>query len=167
MNKFRKPISTICLNSMRMRIRVSMSITRIRMRMFSDNSKESEFRSQDETPHIYDPTHIPCEEKDFDVDPLDVRLRQPLPKEAFLPRDEVLKRIIAICEGMERCDTDGKTINENTHLANDLALDSLDQVEFGLAVEDEFDVDIPDEEAEQIVTIGDAIELIADHPHAR
>eukprot|EP00490_Sorites_sp_Unknown_P015707 CAMPEP_0114661804 /NCGR_PEP_ID=MMETSP0191-20121206/23367_1 /TAXON_ID=126664 /ORGANISM="Sorites sp." /LENGTH=68 /DNA_ID=CAMNT_0001895699 /DNA_START=391 /DNA_END=597 /DNA_ORIENTATION=- len=68
---------------------------------------------------------------------------------------------------MERAQTDGKTINENTHLYNDLGLDSLDQVEFGLACEDEFDVEIPDEEAEQIVTIGDAVDLISDHPHAK
>ena len=41
------------------------------------------------------------------------------------------------------------------------------KVEFGLALEDEFDIEIPDEEAEQIVTLGDAVELIADHPHAK
>eukprot|EP00486_Rosalina_sp_Unknown_P010151 CAMPEP_0201586540 /NCGR_PEP_ID=MMETSP0190_2-20130828/133891_1 /ASSEMBLY_ACC=CAM_ASM_000263 /TAXON_ID=37353 /ORGANISM="Rosalina sp." /LENGTH=148 /DNA_ID=CAMNT_0048034743 /DNA_START=133 /DNA_END=579 /DNA_ORIENTATION=+ len=132
-----------------------------------NQNKQDEFASQDESPHLYDPTYVPCEESDFDVDPLDVRLRQPLPKEAFLPRDEVLIRTIAILEGMERCKTDGITLTENTHLANDLALDSLDQVEFGLAVEDEFDVDIPDEEADQIVTVGDVVELIADHPWAR
>ncbi|ETO30730.1 acyl carrier protein [Reticulomyxa filosa] len=40
-------------------------------------------------------------------------------------------------------------------------------VEFSLALEDEFDIEIADEEAEQVVTIGDAVDLIADHPKAR
>eukprot|EP01083_Nonionella_stella_P024188 66858_1 len=165
MNKLTKPISWMitrtCSNTMRMAPRMTFNV-----RFFSDK-KETEFASQDDNPHLYDPAYVPCEESDFDVDPLDVRLRQPLPKEAFLPRDEVLKRMIAICEGMARCQSEGKSISENSHLQNDLGLDSLDQVEFGLAVEDEFDVEIPDDEAEQIVTIGDAVELIADHPWAR
>ena len=154
------------LNSIRMTSRMSPAMSHS-YRYFADHSKDSEFKSQDENPHLYDPTYIPCEEQDFDVDPLDVRLRQPLPKEVFLPRDEVMKRMVAICEGMDRCQTEGKIITEDSHLHNDLGLDSLDQVEFGLAVEDEFDVEIPDEDAEQIVTLGDAVELIADHPHAR
>ena len=156
-------INAAYLNTMRMTPRILPATTHSH-RYFADN-KDSEFKSQDENPHLYDPTYIPCEEADFDVDPLDVRLRQPLPKEVFLPRDEVLKRMVAICEGMERCTTDGKIITEDSHLQNDLGLDSLDQVEFGLAVEDEFDIEIPDEDAEQIVTLGDAVELIADHPH--
>merc|ERR1719336_2526152 len=102
-------------------------------RYFADHSKDSEFKSQDENPHLYDPTYIPCEEADFDVDPLDIRLRQPLPKESFLPRDEVLKRMIAVLEGMDRAKTENVTITENSHLYNDIGLDSLDQVEFGLA----------------------------------
>jgi len=118
-------------------------------------------------PYLWDPHYQPCEETDFDRDPQDVRIRQPLPRESFVPAEEVLTRISHILRGMERAQTDGKSINENTHLSNDLGLDSLDQVEFGLALEDEFDIEIPDEEAEQIVTIGDAVELIADHPHAK
>ena len=149
-------------------MRLGMNATRIlpslSVRCASGGDKAA---SMDDNPHLYDPSYVPCEEKDFDVDPLDVRLRQPLPKESFLERDLVIKRMIAICEGMPRCKTENVTITENSHLQNDLGLDSLDQVEFGLALEDEFDIDIPDEEAEQIVTFGDAVELIADHPHAR
>eukprot|EP00485_Elphidium_margaritaceum_P023956 CAMPEP_0202713654 /NCGR_PEP_ID=MMETSP1385-20130828/57440_1 /ASSEMBLY_ACC=CAM_ASM_000861 /TAXON_ID=933848 /ORGANISM="Elphidium margaritaceum" /LENGTH=145 /DNA_ID=CAMNT_0049374073 /DNA_START=178 /DNA_END=615 /DNA_ORIENTATION=- len=144
-------------------------LSRTQFRLFSDDAdkKKEEFESQDETPHLYDPTHIPCTEEDFDVDPLEVRLRHPYSKEVYLPRDQVLMRIIAILEGMSRASTDGKIVSEMTHLSNDLGLDSLDQVEFGLAVEDEFDIELPDEEAEQIVTVGDCVELVADHPHAR
>ncbi len=173
MNKLTKPVSTVlkraCITQNRMLPLLTISHQQHQRRWFAsgDHTKKEEFASQDAAPHLYDPQYVPCEESDFDVDPLDVRLRQPLPKECFLPRDEVLIRMIAVLEGMERCKTDNITITENTHLANDLGLDSLDQVEFGLAVEDEFDVEIPDEEADQIVTVGDAVELIADHPHAR
>jgi len=57
-------------------------------------------------------------------------------------------------------------ISDMTHLENDLGLDSLDQVEFCLALEEEFNIEIPDDEAECIITIADAVDLIADHPHA-
>mmetsp|Transcript_48857 Transcript_48857/g.78069 ORF Transcript_48857/g.78069 Transcript_48857/m.78069 type:complete len:172 (+) Transcript_48857:90-605(+) len=171
MNKLSKPVSNLlhraCVNSFRMTSRQSLSYINAQRRWFADHSKKGEFSSQEESPHLYDPTYIPTEEKDFDVDPLDVRLRQPLPAECFLERDLVFKRVVAICEGMDRAKTDGVVLTENTHLANDLGLDSLDQVEFGLAVEDEFDVEIPDQEAEQIVTIGDVVEMVSDHPHAR
>jgi len=132
----------------------------------SDDHHESH-ESHGSEKDYWDPNYVPCTESDFDCDPMDVRLREPLPKEIFMPREMVLARVIKLCQSMKRANTDGKTITEDTHLANDLGLDSLDQVEFGLALEDEFDIEIPDEEAEQVVTVGDAVELIADHPHVR
>ena len=42
----------------------------------------------------------------------------------------------------------------------DLGADSLDQVELVMALEEEFDLDIPDEEAEKLVTVGSAIDFI-------
>lgn len=42
----------------------------------------------------------------------------------------------------------------------DLGADSLDQVELILALEDEFQLEIPDEEAEKIATVGDAVKYI-------
>ena len=42
----------------------------------------------------------------------------------------------------------------------DLGADSLDQVELVMALEEEFDLDIPDEEAEKLVTVGAAIDYI-------
>lgn len=79
-------------------------------------------------PFLWDPHYQPAEESDFDRDPQEVRLRQPLPRESFVPSDEVMGRIQHILRGMERAQTDGKTMNMTTHLANDLGLDSLDQV---------------------------------------
>ena len=46
---------------------------------------------------------------------------------------------------------------------NDLGADSLDTVELVMAFEEEFDIAIPDEEAEKIVTVGDAMEYIEKH----
>ena len=45
----------------------------------------------------------------------------------------------------------------------DLGADSLDQVELIMALEEEFGADIPDEDAEKLSTIGDAIKYINDH----
>jgi len=46
---------------------------------------------------------------------------------------------------------------------NDLGADSLDIVELVMELEDEFDVNIPDEDAEKIQTVGDAIKYINEH----
>ena len=45
---------------------------------------------------------------------------------------------------------------------DDLGADSLDTVELVMALEEEFGVEIPDEEAEKLVTVGDAIQYIED-----
>jgi NADH dehydrogenase (ubiquinone) 1 alpha/beta subcomplex 1 len=49
----------------------------------------------------------------------------------------------------------------------DLGLDSLDTVEIVMALEDEFNVEIPDAEFERILTASDAIKYIAAQPNAR
>jgi acyl carrier protein len=57
----------------------------------------------------------------------------------------------------------GKDANEVTNEASfidDLGADSLDIVELVMAMEDEFGIEIPDEEAEKIKTVGDVIEYI-------
>ncbi|MBL7170650.1 MAG: acyl carrier protein [Candidatus Omnitrophica bacterium] len=46
---------------------------------------------------------------------------------------------------------------------DDLGADSLDTVELVMALEEEFDMEIPDEDAEKIITVGDAIEYIEKH----
>lgn len=46
---------------------------------------------------------------------------------------------------------------------NDLGADSLDIVELVMAMEEEFEVEIPDEDAEKIQTVGDAIKYIEEH----
>lgn len=51
-------------------------------------------------------------------------------------------------------------ITPATSFINDLGADSLDTVELVMEFEDEFDINIPDEDAEKIQTVGDAIEYI-------
>ncbi|MEG3436375.1 acyl carrier protein [Pannus brasiliensis CCIBt3594] len=51
---------------------------------------------------------------------------------------------------------------ESASFANDLQADSLDVVELVMALEEEFDIEIPDEDAEKIDTVGSAVAYIAD-----
>ncbi len=57
----------------------------------------------------------------------------------------------------------GKPVTLTTSFVNDLEADSLDIVELVMELEDEFDVSIPDEDAEKLQTIGDAVKYISEH----
>jgi acyl carrier protein len=63
---------------------------------------------------------------------------------------EKIKEII-----IEQLQLDGAVITMDTHLMKDLEADSLDAVEIIMAIEDEFDIEIPDEEAENFQSVGD------------
>ena len=63
----------------------------------------------------------------------------------------------------EQMGVDKAEINRNTHFINDLNADSLDTVELVMEFEDEFETSIPDEEAEKIQTVGQAIDYIKAH----
>ncbi|MEM6672892.1 MAG: acyl carrier protein [Planctomycetota bacterium] len=69
--------------------------------------------------------------------------------------DERVKKIV--------CDQMGTTpdkISMETSFINDLGADSLDTVELVMEFEDEFEINIPDEDAEKIQTVGAAVEYI-------
>ena len=51
-------------------------------------------------------------------------------------------------------------LDMDTSLMNDLEADSLDAVEIIMAIEDEFDIEIPDEDAERFLTIRDMVEYL-------
>jgi acyl carrier protein len=54
-------------------------------------------------------------------------------------------------------------VTPETSFINDLGADSLDTVELVMELEDAFDMSIPDEEAEKMQTVGDAIKYIKEH----
>ena len=58
-------------------------------------------------------------------------------------------------------------IKPESSFIEDLGADSLDIVELVMAMEEEFEVEIPDEEAENIKTVGDAINYINTHKHEK
>jgi acyl carrier protein len=53
-------------------------------------------------------------------------------------------------------------VTDNASFVDDLGADSLDVVELVMGLEEEFDIEIPDEDAEKIATVGDAVKYIND-----
>jgi acyl carrier protein len=70
--------------------------------------------------------------------------------------DKVKKIIV------EQLGVDESEVTPEASITDDLGADSLDQVELVMAFETEFGIDIPDEEAEKIKTVGDAVKRIED-----
>jgi len=79
----------------------------------------------------------------------------PLPEDSMSELEEKVINIIVEELGVER----DKVTNEASFM-EDLGADSLDTVELVMAFEKEFDVDIPDEEAEKLRTVGDALKYL-------
>jgi acyl carrier protein len=61
---------------------------------------------------------------------------------------------------VEHLNVEAEKVTENASFIDDLGADSLDTVELVMAFEEEFNVEIPDDAAESIVTVGDAIKFI-------
>lgn len=61
---------------------------------------------------------------------------------------------------VDQLDATESEIEATSSFVDDLGADSLDQVELIMAFEEEFEIDIPDEEAEKIATIADAVQYI-------
>ncbi len=77
----------------------------------------------------------------------------------------VEERVIEIVS--DQMDVAKDQVTRETHFVNDLTADSLDTVELVMNFEEEFDITIPDEEAEKIQTVGQAIDYIEQHAHAK
>ncbi len=71
---------------------------------------------------------------------------------------DTLERIRKIV--IEHLDVDPEKVTEKASFIDDLGADSLDNVELVMAFEEEFDIEIPDDVAEHIQTVGDAAKLI-------
>mgnify|MGYP000980419434 CR=1 FL=1 len=64
---------------------------------------------------------------------------------------------------VEQLGVDEDDVKMESSFIDDLGADSLDIVELIMAIEEEFDLEIPDKEAEKITTVGDAVEYIKAH----
>lgn len=82
-----------------------------------------------------------------------------------LKKDEITSRIIDIIKSFDKT-TASADITPTTQFSKDLGLDSLDTVELLVAIEEEFDVEIPDKIADEISSVGEAIDYIASNPEA-
>jgi acyl carrier protein len=75
-----------------------------------------------------------------------------------MDREAVTERLSGVL--VTELGLDSEKITESARFEEDLDVDSLGVVELLMALEDEFDVKIPDEEAESIMTVGQAIDLV-------
>ena len=75
-----------------------------------------------------------------------------------MEREELLKKIKAIVA--DKLSISEDQVTEEASFIDDLGADSLDTVELVMALEDEFDLDIPDEDAEKMTTVGKAIDYV-------
>jgi len=78
-----------------------------------------------------------------------------------MERDELLKKMKVIVA--DKLSISEEQVAETASFIDDLGADSLDTVELVMALEDEFGLDIPDEEAEKLTTVGKAMDYILGH----
>ena len=77
---------------------------------------------------------------------------------------EVTDRIMSVVKNFDQ--VDAAKVTPDSKWA-DLGLDSLDAVEVIMAIEDEFAIEIPDPEADKILSVAEAIDFISTHPMAK
>jgi len=79
-------------------------------------------------------------------------------EEIAMSVEERVKKII-----VEQLGANADEVTTESAFVEDLGADSLDTVELVMAFEEEFDIEIPDENAEKILNVGDAIKYIDEH----
>ncbi|MEB3356478.1 MAG: acyl carrier protein [Synechococcales bacterium] len=77
-----------------------------------------------------------------------------------MSQDEIFQKVKKIV--CEQLGVDEAEVKPEASFANDLGADSLDTVELVMALEEEFDIEIPDEAAENIATVQAAVDYISD-----
>ncbi|HEY9722790.1 MAG TPA: acyl carrier protein [Oscillatoriaceae cyanobacterium] len=75
--------------------------------------------------------------------------------------DNVFSKVKEIV--VDRLGVDADSVTETASFRDDLGADSLDTVELVMAFEEAFNIEIPDEDAEKINTVGDAVSYISSH----
>lgn len=78
----------------------------------------------------------------------------------MISREEILQRVHKVAKDLLDKFPIDKVITEDMSLMDDLGLDSLDKIEIWLGVEEEFLIDIPDDEVKKINTVGDMVNLV-------
>jgi acyl carrier protein len=73
----------------------------------------------------------------------------------------VLEKVKAILS--EQFDVEEDSITAETSIADDLGADSLDVVDLLMSIEDEFEIEVPDEEIDNIKTVGELVKYIEDN----
>ena len=77
---------------------------------------------------------------------------------------DILDRVSKII--IEHLNVDAEKVTESASFIDDLGADSLDTVELVMSFEEEFNVEIPDDAAEKILTVKDAVAFIEEHSKA-
>jgi len=75
-----------------------------------------------------------------------------------MSQEAILEKVCSIVS--EQLSVDAGEVKSDSNFQNDLGADSLDTVELVMALEEAFDIEIPDEAAEGIATVGDAVKYI-------
>jgi acyl carrier protein len=78
-----------------------------------------------------------------------------------MKQDEIVKKVKNII--IEKLDVDESEVTPEANFKNDLGADSLDTVELIMEFEREFEINISDEDAEKITTVGEAINYLQQH----
>jgi acyl carrier protein len=78
-----------------------------------------------------------------------------------MDHDELYEKVKAVI--VDQLGVEEDDVNEDAAFVDDLGADSLDIVELVMALEEEFGVSIPDEQAEKIKTVGDAVDFITEN----
>lgn len=77
-----------------------------------------------------------------------------------MSKDEILEKVQSIVA--EQLSVESDQVTAQANFQNDLNADSLDVVEMVMALEEAFEIEIPDEAAEEIKTVQDAVNFISD-----
>ena len=77
-----------------------------------------------------------------------------------MKKDEVLAKLVSIVS--DRLDVEADQVTPEKSFVEDLGADSLDIVELIMGIEEEFDIEIPDEDAEKLTSVGEAMNYTLD-----
>ena len=78
-----------------------------------------------------------------------------------MTQEEIFEKVKGII--VEQLGVTDTSVTTEASFIDELGADSLDIVELVMALEEEFDMEIPDTDAEKVVTVGDVVEYIKDH----